>query len=842
MTPPDPRLDEFQLRLAHCLLDQLGSHGEFETVAQHFRLLISQTQERTLGELYEHIGRLVLRRISQSQLESYNDEVQLYAELCYCLFSTHFEHHSSLSPQVMFIHEHIFRLCVDSLSVENILEPSSTWDNGESTTGFSAPPELNGKYASVEKNSELLFYLYTFRLISLAQISEYIFRVIKSYGASVGTRLTSAVASVRLLTKLFPNHSHGPWKKEVNSFNRWTHVHSSLDKYSAKTIVENTSHNQETLDITSEENIERIGSPSLLDNGRKFPLFNSFNASIGPEERFNSFGSQHLEVETTVTGNNLGKHPATPSTSSSLDPASGLSPPPSEDLSVLEGQGPSPLKPTSLQTGEQRNERCTEAHKVKGEILDKLEGEREQAERKARDEACKADEEVGTKARIDKIREDGNGGERSRQARRRAKKNAVKAKKEAERKVREGAEDGTLSTAEETKTKGKVKEVSHPSPMKRDSSQGDVGGGDIREAEPGRDHVDSVSASGLQTHPSRTTNLGPVTPLRPTINRWVSRSRMLALQRLEGRRLVDRKVKALLNKFTMENFDSISDQIIEWANKSEQETDGSTLMQVIKLVFERAKDEAVFSEMYARLCRKMMERVSPYVQDRTIRNMEGRPITGGMLFRKYLLNRCQEDFERGWSARRVILAAAVTKTREDKAADVVSEGNGEAVLYSGEYYAAAKAKRQGLGLVRFIGELFKLQMLTERIMHECIKKLLSNILNPEEEEIESLCELLKTVGQSLDNPKARNHMDIYFERMQEMAKGSNINSRMQFKLLDVIELRARHWQARSAVPRSKLTRQCSSDDDSSQHGEHPGPNCTERDSWYTVISMFLKYY
>ena len=110
------------------------------------------------------------------------------------------------------------------------------------------------------------------------------------------------------------------------------------------------------------------------------------------------------------------------------------------------------------------------------------------------------------------------------------------------------------------------------------------------------------------------------------------------------------------------------------------------------------------------------------------------------------------------------------------------EDSPEAELLSEEYYAAQKAKRRGLGLVRFIGELYRLQMLTERIMHECIKKLLSNVINPEEEEIESLCELLRTVGRNLDNAKARNHMDIYFERMQEMARGNNINSRMQFLL------------------------------------------------------------
>jgi translation initiation factor 4G len=75
------------------------------------------------------------------------------------------------------------------------------------------------------------------------------------------------------------------------------------------------------------------------------------------------------------------------------------------------------------------------------------------------------------------------------------------------------------------------------------------------------------------------------------------------------------KSKGLLNKLTMERFASISDQIISCANKSEKEKDGRTLIQVIRLVFEKATDEATRSEMYARLCRKMMEQISTNVQD-----------------------------------------------------------------------------------------------------------------------------------------------------------------------------------------------------------------------------------
>ncbi|KAJ3730680.1 armadillo-type protein [Lentinula raphanica] len=281
-----------------------------------------------------------------------------------------------------------------------------------------------------------------------------------------------------------------------------------------------------------------------------------------------------------------------------------------------------------------------------------------------------------------------------------------------------------------------------------------------------------------------------VTTLHLTAKRRKAKALASVVQ--ESPELVDRKVKALLNKLTLENFDSISDQIIAWANKSEKEIDGpKTLIRVICLIFEKATDEAIWSEVYATLCRKMMSQISPRVLDEGIKNSRGKPLVGGQLFHKHLLNICRENFDRGWVTEEASAATAM-KTINDQAD--TSQEYGDVALYSDEYYAAHKEKRRGLGLVKFIGELFKLHMLRERIMHKYLSKLIRNTGNPQEVEIESLCKLLTTVGSKLDTAKGLAQMDSYFELLKEWMKNPLVSSRSKFMLQDVIELRERTWQ------------------------------------------------
>jgi hypothetical protein len=245
--------------------------------------------------------------------------------------------------------------------------------------------------------------------------------------------------------------------------------------------------------------------------------------------------------------------------------------------------------------------------------------------------------------------------------------------------------------------------------------------------------------------------------------------------------LVERIVGSLLMNLTTGDFDSISDEIIAQANKSEHESDGRTLIQVTRLVYESAIDNPTRSKVHGHLCWKMMNVLSPKVRDESIKNSNGKPIVGGLLFRQYLLNHCQDDFERNCASKKAAAAPAAAPAAASRVNK--KDADAEIELYSDEYYVSQNAKRQGFGLVTFLSELFKLHIVTESMMHECVQKLLDNDDNPEEEDIESLCALLTRIGNLLDTSLGRPYLNLYFMQMRGLAENPKATSRMRHVLL-----------------------------------------------------------
>lgn len=80
--------------------------------------------------------------------------------------------------------------------------------------------------------------------------------------------------------------------------------------------------------------------------------------------------------------------------------------------------------------------------------------------------------------------------------------------------------------------------------------------------------------------------------------------------------------------------------------------------------------------------------------------------------------------------------------------------------------ARCKAWRRSVGNMKFIGELFKLNIITVSIMNGCIQKLLRN---GDEESLACLTTLLSTTGKHLDNKDAKVSADMHRGRRMSWA-------------------------------------------------------------------------
>ncbi|KAL9429861.1 hypothetical protein AB3S75_025284 [Citrus x aurantiifolia] len=199
-----------------------------------------------------------------------------------------------------------------------------------------------------------------------------------------------------------------------------------------------------------------------------------------------------------------------------------------------------------------------------------------------------------------------------------------------------------------------------------------------------------------------------------------------------------------------------------------------TLTRVISQIFDKALMEPTFCEMYANFCYFLAGELPDFSED-------NEKIT----FKRLLLNKCQEEFER--------------RQREQEEANKADKEGEIKQTEEEREEKRIKARRRWLGNIRLIGELYKKRMLTERIMHECIRQLLGQYEKPDEEDVEALCILMSTIGEMIDHPKATEHMDAYFDRIEKLSNNMKLSSRVRLMLKDSIELRKNKWQQRRKV-------------------------------------------
>lgn len=193
-----------------------------------------------------------------------------------------------------------------------------------------------------------------------------------------------------------------------------------------------------------------------------------------------------------------------------------------------------------------------------------------------------------------------------------------------------------------------------------------------------------------------------------------------------------RQVRSILNKLTIQNFDVMLNHF-----KSLQIDTATKLDGVIDLVFDKAVNEPHFSIEYARFCKHLSNcseqiPVSP---------------TETAFFKRTFITKCQHEFEQHVAMKNSTECALIPLNEKLKACSLNNDSNKCNEIKSIIVEEESNIRRRLVSTVRFIGELYKLDMLTTNIMDWCIDCLLRS---KTEEKLECACKLLKTVGAKLE--------------------------------------------------------------------------------------------
>lgn len=241
-----------------------------------------------------------------------------------------------------------------------------------------------------------------------------------------------------------------------------------------------------------------------------------------------------------------------------------------------------------------------------------------------------------------------------------------------------------------------------------------------------------------------------------------------------------KNILGILNKVTPEKYDPLLRRMHQLLDQNSAKIHDQLLERIIGEVHECALDQPSYSEMYATLCSDICLRIH-HNQQKTAPTPEQLGQSTLDNFRRILLNKCQARFTEGTD--RVPAEAQLGMGPE-----VVAE------LAEREHTFRLRSR----GNIRFIGELFKGAMLSERIMHKVIKKLLLDTCHrtaKNADALDGLCTLLRTAGRELDRPQAVMYMVHYFNTFQSLANSYPL-PRIRFMILDIIALRENGWLER----------------------------------------------
>lgn len=256
--------------------------------------------------------------------------------------------------------------------------------------------------------------------------------------------------------------------------------------------------------------------------------------------------------------------------------------------------------------------------------------------------------------------------------------------------------------------------------------------------------------------------------LTPTAGSWTAamqiKRSMVDTETVDDEKIT-RKACSILNKLTVEKFDSLFEQLATCGIRKPEH-----LEMLMCEVFNKATTQHHFIPMYADLCVRLEQdsRICSVVEAAGQQHS----------FRRLLLNQCQLSFEK------LLQPGEIQEASKSKDADFDD--------FAGEY--ALKRKQQALGNIKLIGQLLVHGIVNSRLLVECSEELLhSRGTCPEA--LESLAALLTVAGKQFDTKNYPYHPQLLdvFSSMRKLSKDKSTQARVRFLLRDVLDVRDAGW-------------------------------------------------
>lgn len=194
-------------------------------------------------------------------------------------------------------------------------------------------------------------------------------------------------------------------------------------------------------------------------------------------------------------------------------------------------------------------------------------------------------------------------------------------------------------------------------------------------------------------------------------------------------RQVHHKVMSVLSRITPHKFTELLHELMQLPLR---QTDEGELHEVVKVFFDKAVQEPEYSELYARLFRELCE------MKESERELEAelRDRLFCTRINRELLRTCDEEFHR-----------PIELTADEK----VDRTTGKPYSEDEVDMKRTRLKNRLVGNIKFVGELFKINLMTETVVEDIFKLLVggfdpSNPVEREDYVFEVFATLIRTVG------------------------------------------------------------------------------------------------